>query len=364
MTSDAAHSGRSKQPLVASGRLAWIAALAASATLVLLSEVGKHHYAASTLEGRIVGGLLFWLMIGGVFRLVIHLVALALRRVSAKPRSARDRGRKSTTAGKARSESIWPRPTARTRTWTVRHAVAALTASLLLLFAVGLALRAVGAHLPRGVGGLITEVIFLVVLIPLYRSGRIRAVDLGLRWVPGARSAGLAVAALMAYGVFSSFWAAAVHAPRARSTFAGIAHHSVVAIVLAGIAACVAAPVVEELFFRGFLYRSLRNRMAVAPASLIVGVIFGLGHTQYPLLVRPELAFFGVAMCLLYERTGSLLPGIAVHSFIDASGFEAALTGRAWVVESVFLLLVLALLLRPGLSGLRRVFSGGRVATE
>ncbi|MCW3018185.1 MAG: hypothetical protein JWN10_493 [Solirubrobacterales bacterium] len=48
------------------------------------------------------------------------------------------------------------------------------------------------------------------------------------------------------------------------------------------------APVVEEIFFRGLLYRALRNRLAVIPAAAIDGVIFGLGHMQYPLLVRPD----------------------------------------------------------------------------
>jgi membrane protease YdiL (CAAX protease family) len=135
--------------------------------------------------------------------------------------------------------------------------------------------------------------------------------------------------------------------------------------VLAGFAAAIAAPVVEEVFFRGFLYRSLRNRLPIIPAALLVGVIFGLGHTQYPLLERPNQALFGFVTCLLYERTGSLLPGIAIHSFIDASGFEAALTGTSWIVLVIFLALAGAILIKPSLRALRRLFSrGGRVVTE
>lgn len=55
---------------------------------------------------------------------------------------------------------------------------------------------------------------------------------------------------------------------------------------------CLAAPIVEEMFFRGFLYRSLRNRMGVVPAALIIAIVFGLGHTQYALLERPQQAMF------------------------------------------------------------------------
>ena len=137
-----------------------------------------------------------------------------------------------------------------------------------------------------------------------------------------------------------------IHVPPAPNNFPAISEAGTTSIVLAGIAACVGAPVVEEIFFRGLLYRSLRNRLSVAPACLLAGAIFGVLHWQYPLVVRPELAFFGVVACLLYERTGSLLPGIALHSVIDASGFEYALTGRVIVVVSVFLLLAVALLLR------------------
>ena len=52
---------------------------------------------------------------------------------------------------------------------------------------------------------------------------------------------------------------------------------------------------------------------------------------------RPQQAAFGIIACLLDERSGSLLPGIAFHMLLDASAFEFALTGTAWIVPSVFL---------------------------
>lgn len=215
-----------------------------------------------------------------------------------------------------------------------------------------------GVHIRHGPGVLILEAVFLATLVPLYRSGSLRAVDLGLRRVPGARSVALALLGLLTYGLASALWTSFVHAPSVRSPFAGIAHQSTVVIMLTGFAAAVAAPVVEEIFFRGFLYRSLRNRFGIASASIIAGVMFGAIHTQYPLIVRPELAFFGVIAALLYERTGSLLPGIAMHSFIDASGFEIGLTGNAWIVATLFGLLAVVLLVRPPLRGLGRLLTG------
>ena len=251
----------------------------------------------------------------------------------------------------------WPKPTAQSRRWTVRYALAAYVAFWAMALVVGGLLSLAGVrYLGVGLGVLLVEALFLATLIPLRRRGAVGAADLGLRLVPGARATGLAFLALLAYGWSSAIWTRALHlrAPT-HANFAGIQHASTSAVVLAGFAALVAAPVAEEIFFRGFLYRSLRNRFTVLGAALVSSMLFGLIHTQYPVAVRPELVFFGVITCLLYERTGSLLPGIAMHSFVDGSGFEYALTGKTTVVASCYFLLALILLARPPLRALGRL---------
>jgi membrane protease YdiL (CAAX protease family) len=96
----------------------------------------------------------------------------------------------------------------------------------------------------------------------------------------------------------------------------------------------------------------LRNRLAVLPAALIAGAMFGLVHiTSYPLDTLPVKAAFGVIACLLYERTGSLLPGIGLHSFVDASSIDVALTGNDLIVFVSFLLLVVVLLVHGSKAG-------------
>ena len=250
----------------------------------------------------------------------------------------------------------WRSPTETARQWTVRYALLAVLAAEVIAAALGLALWALGVEAGPGLSFLVAEGSFLLTLVPLYRRGRLTRRDLGLVTVPGARSVGLVLLGLFAYGWFGRAWQLYIHVPPAPNNFPALSEAGTTTIVLAGVAACVGAPVVEEIFFRGLLYRSLRNRLSVAPACLISGAIFGVLHWQYPLVVRPELAFFGIVACLLYERTGSLLPGIALHSVIDASGFEYALTGRVTVVVSVFLLLALALLLRAAVRGLVRRF--------
>jgi membrane protease YdiL (CAAX protease family) len=61
---------------------------------------------------------------------------------------------------------------------------------------------------------------------------------------------------------------------------------------------------------------------------------------------------FGIIMCLLYELTGSLLPGIAVHSFVDGTAADAAVTGNAYVALGVYgLVLVLVIARRARRTG-------------
>jgi len=70
-------------------------------------------------------------------------------------------------------------------------------------------------------------------------------------------------------------------------------------------------PVMEEIFFRGFLYNAIKKETGVKPALLISAVLFSFLHAHVvgflPILV------LGVFLAYLYEKTGSLIPSITVH---------------------------------------------------
>jgi membrane protease YdiL (CAAX protease family) len=85
----------------------------------------------------------------------------------------------------------------------------------------------------------------------------------------------------------------------------------------------VGAPLVEELFFRGLLFRSLRRRLRPAYAIGIAGVLFGLAHPQdLPVkalvLVMVSLAAFGALLAYLAHRYGRLGPCIVAHAAFNA----------------------------------------------
>lgn len=81
----------------------------------------------------------------------------------------------------------------------------------------------------------------------------------------------------------------------------------------------IVAPLCEEIFFRGFLYRILRGRMGLWPALVITGALFGAVHlTSGGPLAVALIAPLGFLLCLVYERSGSLYPCIALHALNNA----------------------------------------------
>jgi uncharacterized protein len=75
----------------------------------------------------------------------------------------------------------------------------------------------------------------------------------------------------------------------------------------------IAAPVSEEVCFRGFLFGGLRERLPRLGAALISGLVFGGLHATTGVSAVPPLIVFGVILALLYEKTGSIWPGILLH---------------------------------------------------
>jgi membrane protease YdiL (CAAX protease family) len=126
--------------------------------------------------------------------------------------------------------------------------------------------------------------------------------------------------------------------------------HSTAALIGAAVFVCVAAPMAEEFFFRGFLFGVLRRmRVQVAGrelgpwmAAVIVGLLFGLAHTgsassQY--LV--PLGFLGFVLCLLRWRTGSLYPCMALHSLNNS--LALGVNELHWAAGPILGLMVAAL---------------------
>jgi hypothetical protein len=112
----------------------------------------------------------------------------------------------------------------------------------------------------------------------------------------------------------------------------GAPAHSLVAgihgpgLVVLGLFLCVLTPLVEELYFRGLLLRSLLGlgasplgRVAAPVAIVVVGLVFGLVH--FEALQFSALAGFGILLGALATRTGRLGTGICAHAAFNAVAF-------------------------------------------
>mgnify|MGYP006170946859 FL=1 len=77
--------------------------------------------------------------------------------------------------------------------------------------------------------------------------------------------------------------------------------------------ACIIAPFCEEVIFRGYLYKIIRDKSNVLFAIVINSLFFGAIHFE-PSAIVPA-AILGVALSIVRLKTNSLLPSIAIHTF-------------------------------------------------
>ncbi len=146
--------------------------------------------------------------------------------------------------------------------------------------------------------------------------------DLGLR--PPTRSeVGIGVAA-----GFAGIMAATRVESVLRSAFpdngsshlfvSGVPSYSLVLVV--GLLACVGAPIVEELFFRGLVQTVLMRHLGTSPAIIVQAVLFGLAHFQLGMTFDQAAVRCGTVMVLglingcLRVNTGRLSAGIVAHA--------------------------------------------------
>ena len=79
--------------------------------------------------------------------------------------------------------------------------------------------------------------------------------------------------------------------------------------------AVIAAPVTEEILFRGLLYPVLRDRLGIKLAVGLSAALFALAHVHAPTFL--PLMFLGVMLALAYEYSGSLLLSILIHAIFN-----------------------------------------------
>lgn len=79
------------------------------------------------------------------------------------------------------------------------------------------------------------------------------------------------------------------------------------------------APIAEEVFFRGFIYRGLaQSPLRAVGAILFTSLIFMMVHAgQYDWFDLTQVGLVGLVLGIARWRSGSLIPPLAMHSLLN-----------------------------------------------
>jgi len=117
------------------------------------------------------------------------------------------------------------------------------------------------------------------------------------------------------------------HTPQQLPSLSGIG------VFWAAVLALLVAPVVEELFFRGCLFRSLRDRHGFPLAAVVSALCFGAVHFvpgpwQDTLLLMTIMVFTGLGLAWFYDRRGNIVASMAAHATFNLIGLILILSTR------------------------------------
>jgi membrane protease YdiL (CAAX protease family) len=208
-------------------------------------------------------------------------------------------------------------------------------------------------HTPPGVaiGGTVIQDLALVVSAMVFAKvtdGSLTAWQLGLRRVRPGPAIGWMVLVWAIFIVLSAVYAPLVNAPETSNQAEELgADKSTLNLVAVAILVTVIAPLAEEIFFRGFMFTALRRWLGWVAGGLATAAVFAVIHLgSVDAVFLPPLLLLGFLLCVLYHRTGSLLPCLALHALnngmalgvsqhFSVLGTVATMLGATFVVVSI-----------------------------
>ena len=159
--------------------------------------------------------------------------------------------------------------------------------------------------------------------------------DFGLRfqWIDVALGLGTWFAATIAQVAVSIFLRALGLPLGSNTDTVRESTDKVVLFAAVALVAVVVAPIVEELFFRGLLLRSLRSRFTPGLAVLAQALVFGSIHVQVGLgraniTLILALATVGAVFGVVADRVGRLGPAIVGHACFNFMAVLVVLATR------------------------------------
>ena len=187
--------------------------------------------------------------------------------------------------------------------------------------------------------GLIASIAFQFVIagiVTAFVIGRIRPIEwLGLRWAGWGWSFLIAPIVVMLMWVFFwglqvigfMQWIESLGVETVQDTVKILQESNNPAVLgLMAFAAVIAAPLCEEIVFRGYLYSATKRFAGPWAAGVCSALIFAAAHGSIAALL--PLFAFGCVLVFVYEKTGSLWAPIAVHFCFNGATVAIQMAAR------------------------------------
>lgn len=174
-------------------------------------------------------------------------------------------------------------------------------------------------------GTCLNLILAFVLLVRMFHTGRMEALGLkkhSLKSLVYAPVAGyllvLAIHFLLDRAGLFQWIEQVTHAPAEQSIVSVLRHSSdIPLIMIICFSAAIAAPLVEELIFRGYLYPIMKKYTGAWFALITTSLLFGIIHVS--LVPFIPLAIFGAMLVLLYEYTGTIWTPIIAHCIFNTT---------------------------------------------
>ncbi len=163
----------------------------------------------------------------------------------------------------------------------------------------------------------------LVVYVQGVRTGLLGPESLGLKAAAVQRGLIWGVAGSGATLIAGAFYERLLHAlglPQPQlDALTWLRGMPVSAYVIVGLGGAVVAPIVEELFFRGYIFNAYLSEKGLSTAYVGSALIFSVLHGM-PTLI-PVFIIMGLILAHVYRRAGTIMASVMAHMLNNALAF-------------------------------------------
>lgn len=202
--------------------------------------------------------------------------------------------------------------------WVGIILLAALDLALLLS-----AMQGLGSQMAQSAVLILVQLAYLLPLIIVFTYRRVNPASLGFgmfEWSTLGIGCGLLIASyafIFVHNAVLMFLGVDTQGEQVLQLLAAL--ESPVWFILVGV---IFAPIVEEFFFRGFLFQGFRQRYGWVGGAFLSSVVFGAAHLDLVALIPTSI--LGFLLAYVYHRSNSVWPGVILHVLINAMGLCAA----------------------------------------